>query len=75
MGRADFYKSGTYNIVCDICGFKYKARQLQKTWDGYWSCPKCYDPRNPQDFVRGVKETAKPDKTRPDNEVFIDTGF
>ena len=55
MGNS-YYKPGDWNAICDICGFEYKASELRKQWDGIMACPKDWTPRQPQDFVRGVKD-------------------
>lgn len=52
MGKADMFRHGDWNVICDRCGFKFKASQCQMTWDGYFVCSKCWEPRHPQDFVR-----------------------
>lgn len=51
-----YYKPGDWNAICDRCGFQYKASQLKKTWDGLMVCSKDWEPRQPQDFVKGVKD-------------------
>ena len=48
----NYYKSGDWNAICAVCGFKYKASQLQKRWDGIYVCKDDYEVRHPQDFVR-----------------------
>jgi len=73
MSGRDYYKSGENNVICDQCGFKYKANELRKQWDGLWVCKKCFDKRNPQDFVRGVKDDTSPNLSRPRGSlVFTD---
>ncbi len=66
MGKADYLKLGENNVLCDICGFKYKSSDLLKTWDGYWACRPCWYPRNPQDFVRGIPDPQAPRLSRPE---------
>lgn len=66
MGRADYWKAGDYNVICDVCGFKYKASQLKKRWDGAMCCPEDWEPRHPQDYVRGVKDSPPLPFTRPE---------
>lgn len=66
MGRSDYYAKGDYNTICDICGFKYKASRLKKRWDGFMCCEKDWEPRNAQDFVRGVKDVQALPWTRPE---------
>lgn len=67
MGRADYYKSGDHNGICDRCGFKYKFSELKRTWDGLWVCDKDWEPRQPQDFVRGVKDDQSVQNSRPES--------
>jgi PKD repeat protein len=66
MGRADFWKDGDWNSICDQCGYKYKASQLKLQWNGLRTCCRCFDLRNPQDFVKGVQDVQQTPFTRPD---------
>jgi hypothetical protein len=76
MGKADYYKSGDYNAICDRCGFKYKFSKLKKTWDGLYCCSKCWEIRNPQDFVKGVLDNQSVPVTRPEStDEFVDVTF
>ena len=75
MGHADRYVPGTWNVLCDECGFKFKATELKKRWDSAMVCPQCFEKRNPQDFVRGVKESRPLPWTRPEQpDVFVEPG-
>lgn len=56
MGRADFLRLGDYNAVCYQCGFKRKASQMEKNWQGYYVCPEHNEPRQTQDFVRAIMD-------------------
>lgn len=67
MGKADYYSSGTYNGICDRCGFKYKFNKLKRTWDGLFVCSRCFENRNPQDFVKGVSDDPSVSESRPDS--------
>jgi hypothetical protein len=72
MGQADYLDLGSWNAVCDRCGGKFKASQLTKTWDQLMCCSKCWEPRQPQDFVRAVKDTQTPPWTRPGGgDIFV----
>jgi len=81
MGKADFLKRADWNAFCDRCGEKRKASNLKKTWDGYYVCPEsCWETRQPQDFLRGVKDDQSVPWTRPeqpdqevDNSSWLDT--
>ncbi len=69
MGKADKYQHGTHNAICDTCGFKFKASQLRMTWDGFYVCDLCWEPRHPQDFVRAKVDKLRVDIVRPDDDI------
>lgn len=39
-----------YNVICDVCGFKFKASMLRKRWDGLMVCKHDFEMRHPMDF-------------------------
>lgn len=69
MGRADFFRENDFNRICDTCGRKFKASATKKQWDGLITCLECYDPRHPQDFVRGRRERQAPSWVRPEKTI------
>ena len=66
MGHIGYYKDGDNNAICDRCGKPFKASQLKKTWDGLWVCLRDWEPRHPQDFVKGVLDDQSVRVSRPD---------
>lgn len=50
------YADGEWNFTCDLCGRIDKSSRARKTWDNHWVCEKHKEVRNPQDFVKGVKD-------------------
>lgn len=66
MGQSDYYLHGGWNVICDRCGFKYKNTQIRETWDGLRVCKKCFEHRQPQDFVRGVTDDMSVPWSRPE---------
>lgn len=69
---ASGYVAGDFWRICDRCGFKYRASQTQKTWDGLWVCRADFETRHPQDFVRGRKDIQNVPEPRPESaDVFI----
>ena len=75
MGRADYWKHGDHNAICDVCGFKFKASELKKTWDNFYVCSKDFEPRHPQDFLRGKKDDQSVPWSRPEGiDEFSDPG-
>lgn len=68
------FVKGDWNAICDICGFKKKASDLKKQWDGLRVCKDDFSLRHPQDFVKGVKDDQTVAWTRSEQEdVEIDT--
>jgi len=57
-GPNDHLVLGDWNAVCYECGRKQKASTMKRHWQGYYLCPDHWEPRQPQDFVRGTKDTA-----------------
>lgn len=71
----NWYKRGSANGICDVCGEKYKLDQLKKRWDGLWVCPFDFENRHPQDFLRAKKESFKLPITKPrPQDVFVGAG-
>jgi hypothetical protein len=69
-GEADFWQGGDWNAVCYECGRKRKASTLKRHWQGYYVCPEHWEPRQPQDFVRGVQDVITPPWAQPQNDTF-----
>jgi hypothetical protein len=69
------YVPHEWNVICDVCGFKYKASQLKKRWDGLMVCDKDWETRHPQELIR--TPTEKPVLwTRPEGvDVFVDVTY
>jgi len=59
-GLADFLDEGNWNARCSLCNRKRKASELVKNWQGMWRCPEHNEPRQPQDFVRGIPDIQTP---------------
>jgi hypothetical protein len=66
MAGKTYYRKGSYNVVCDSCGFKFKADELRLRWDGFFVCGPCWNPRQPQDLIRPPKEDLSLPFTRPE---------
>lgn len=55
------YEPGNHWVVCDRCGFDYRAEDVIEEWTGAVVCrQKCWEPRHPQDFVRAVEDDMTP---------------
>jgi hypothetical protein len=67
MGKYDYLERGSWNVACECCGTKYKAEMLRKGWlnGPAMLCKFCWQPRNAQEFVRGVPDHQAPPWSRP----------
>lgn len=73
-----YYKRGSWNAVCDVCGFEFKSDELRKNWKGLMVCREDYEQRHPQDFIRARHEDTSVPWSRPepeDNEVLTTCDF
>lgn len=67
----DWYKSGDWNAICDVCGFARKSSEMIQRWDGYMVCRPsikqgCFETRHPQDIIRPRPPEPKLPWTRPE---------
>jgi hypothetical protein len=65
MGGKNYYASGQFNVICDICGKKIKAGEAKHRWDGFIVCPSDFEQRHSQDFVRARQDKISVPFTRP----------
>lgn len=49
-------KWGEWKVICDRCGFLFKASELKPEWTGLMVCSRCWEPRHPQDFLEAVPD-------------------
>lgn len=71
-GKADFYADGQWNFFCDLCGCKAKSGRAMKTWNNLYVCKHHKEIRNPQDFIRGVKDDQTVPFSRPRGpDIFV----
>lgn len=73
----DHLELGTWNAICDRCGFKFKAYRLRKEWTGLMVCSECFETRHPQDLIKIPKEDISVPWSRPEQpDTFIaDPGY
>ncbi len=60
---SNYYKEGSFNCICDVCGQKHKAQSMKQRWDGFMVCVDDFEQRHPQDFLK-----AKIDKIIEESE-------
>lgn len=67
-GRADYHDPSSWNVICDRCKSKRKAKDC--AFDGYqpnlFVCKdRCWDPYHPQDDVTPVADEQSVPVSRP----------
>jgi hypothetical protein len=60
------YIRGDYWRICEGCGFKKRASETFKRWDGLFVCSDDFEERHPQDFVRGRADRQNVPHPRPE---------
>lgn len=58
--------------ACQRCSSKVHLSELRKEWTGLRVCRDCWDPRHPQDFVKGVPEQPLRNPAPEPGDVFVD---
>lgn len=54
------YIAGQHWVECQRCGLDYRSKNIRVQWDGLIVCQSCWEPRHPQDFVRGRRDRIAP---------------
>ena len=52
MAYEHVYRSGDWNVICDVCGQKVKASKSRKRWDGLIVCEEDWEARHSMDFIK-----------------------
>jgi hypothetical protein len=60
-----FYVPGSFYRISDRTGFKVRSYRTQKEWQGYIVEREVWEARQPQDFVKGVKDDQTVPEARP----------
>jgi hypothetical protein len=68
-GMRTGYKMGDWYALCDRCQKKFYASQLKLEWTGWRVCESCWEPRHPQEFLKGKRDDQNVPWTRPDQET------
>ncbi len=71
--KKNYYISGEFNLICDVCSKKIKAHEAKHRWDGLIVCKDDWEPRHEQDFVRARQDKISVPFNRP-RPVDIFTG-
>lgn len=76
LAKKTYYTPGDYNIIDDMTGFKIKASQARMTWDNWFVGKLSWEPRNEQEFLRGIPDMQDVSIPRPEaTDIFTDAGL
>ena len=64
MSKGWDYKSGDWNLICDVCSKKVKAATTKERWDGFRVCNGCFETRQSLDFIRSRQDKISVDFAR-----------
>lgn len=74
-GRANFYRRGDNNLISDRSGFKIKASESRREWNGFVVHKDEWEARQPQDLLRGFPDKQAVAINRPGNpDTFLTIG-
>lgn len=66
------YVKGGHRVICDRTGFERQIEDCRYEWTGMLVLKSEWEPRQPQDFVRGVPDGKPVKDVRPDSKpVFV----
>lgn len=57
-----------HRVICDRTGFERHIEDCQYEWNGMLVLKSEWEPRQPQDYVRGVPDGKPVKDVRPDSE-------
>lgn len=63
--RRETYRPGDFYRICDRTGFKVHASETREEWTGAIVREQSWEPRHPQDLVRGRPDDQTVPKPRP----------
>ena len=63
---------GNWNVVCDVCGFRFKNTELRDRWDGKKVCSKDFETRHTMDLYKARTENPGVPWTRKEpTDTFV----
>lgn len=63
---SNYYKPGTWNVICQLCGREFKSDEIRKRWDGLMVCSSDYETRHILDFIRTPPDRSSVPYTSPE---------
>jgi hypothetical protein len=70
-GRADYWSPDDWDAICSMCGRKRKASTMVRNWQGQYRCFEHNEPRQPQDYARGIPERIGSPWAQPPVDLLV----
>lgn len=71
-----FARRHEWNVICDVCGWKYKNWQLKRRWDGLMVCKPDWEPRQILDLIKIPEDKQSIPWARPEaTDTFISVTY
>jgi len=59
------YEKGTFNAICDLCGFEFKRSEMRLNWKNQLVCGTDYEEKHPQLTLRPRTDRQSVRDARP----------
>ena len=67
--------AGDHWCICDVCGFRVRRSATKMRWDNLLVCTEDWEPRHPQERVRGRTDKQRVMNPRPEQpDRFLSVG-
>lgn len=60
------WRAGGHYGICDVCGCKFRHSAMRMRWDHLLVCTADWEPRHPQERVRGRTDKQRVMNPRPE---------
>jgi hypothetical protein len=71
-----FFRPGSWNATCDVCGFEFKAEDMRTRWDGAIICHFDFEERHPSDLIRvPADDPSVPWTSSEPPDTFVDITY
>jgi hypothetical protein len=71
-----YYKKGTYNAICEVCGFQFKADEMRMRYDGWFVCDADYEDKHPLEYSRMQTDNQTVPIHSPEPEpIFVEVNY
>lgn len=74
--KKTYYRAGTYNAICEVCGFQYKADEMRERYDGLFVCGPDFENKHPLEFSKVVVDDQTVPRPSPEPDpIFVQVEY